>query len=203
MRFYMSHYFIPDDKLKDNFKQISYHYKGNSFKFTTNSGVFSKDHVDEATGILLHNMPPLSGSLLDMGCGYGCIGIILGKTYSLAVTQCDVNPNALALTEQNCALNAVETTVLLSDCFDSVTGKYDTITINPPIHAGKAVTYKMYEDSIAHLNDNGCLYVVTLKKHGAESTMKKLSEVYGNCDAVYKKKGYYVLRTRRCEDARV
>jgi 16S RNA G1207 methylase RsmC len=190
---YMSHYFIPDDNLKSDQRQISYSFKGKNFIFTTDSGVFSKDQVDYATGLLLANLPKLTGSLLDMGCGYGCIGIILAKVWELNVTQCDVNPNALKLTELNCKSNGVETKLTLSDCFDNITEKFDTITINPPIHAGKAVTYKMYDESITHLNDNGRLFIVTLKKHGAESTQKKLIEVYGNCEAIYKKKGYYVF----------
>lgn len=193
----MSHYFIPDDNLQANIKKITYLYKNINFTFTTNSGLFSKDHVDEATSLLINNIPPLTGSLLDMGCGYGCIGIILGKTYSLDVTQCDVNPHAINLTKLNCRENDFESDAIISDCFENITDKFDTITLNPPIHAGKAVTYKMYEQSIDHLNDNGYLYVVTLKKHGAESTIKKLTEIFGNCDIVYKKKGYYVLKCKK------
>jgi len=189
----MSHYFLPDDNLKSKQRQVSYSFKGKTFNFTTDSGVFSKDHVDYATGLLLANLPPLTGSLLDMGCGYGCIGIILAKVWGLDVTQCDVNPNAVNLTELNRESNSADTAVIVSDCFDNITGKFDAITLNPPIHAGKAVTYKMYDESIEHLNDNGRLFIVTLKKHGAESTYKKLMAVYGNCEAIYKKKGYYVF----------
>ncbi len=189
----MSHYFIEDDTLKDDIKKIVYHFADNKFEFTTNSGLFSKDHIDPATDILLNTIPPLSGSLLDMGCGYGCIGITLAKTYSLQLTQADVNQLAVDITKNNCLDNDVNSTVIKSNCFDSVSGSFDTITINPPIHAGKSITYKMYEDSLLHLNNGGKLYIVTLKKHGAESTFAKLKSLFGNCETLYKKKGYYVF----------
>ncbi|MCL2109415.1 MAG: methyltransferase [Oscillospiraceae bacterium] len=191
----MSHYFIEDNSLTRDIKQINYHFAGNSLTFTTNSGVFSKDHVDPATDILLKTIPPLghSSTLLDMGCGYGCIGIALAKAYNLNLTQADINQAAVELTKTNCKANKVTANLLKSDCFESITDSFDTIVINPPIHAGKAVTYKMYEESLAHLNPNGILYIVTLKKHGAESTIKKLTSIFGNCDILYKKKGTYVL----------
>ena len=189
----MSHYFIEDSSLKPDIKEIVYFYAGKRFTFTTDSGLFSKNHIDPATDILLKNIPPLSGLLLDMGCGYGCIGIVLAKTYVLQLTQADVNQSAVDLTKINCKKNGVSSVVVKSDCFESVSGLFDTIVINPPIHAGKAVTYKMYEDSFLHLKRGGGLYIVTLKKHGAESTRVKLENTFGNCETLYKKKGCYVF----------
>lgn len=189
----MSHYFIEDRSLKQDTKKIYYNYANNKFVFMTHAGIFSKDKIDHATDILLKTIPPLSGTLLDMGCGYGCIGIVLAKTYSLQLTQVDVNQLAIDLTKKNCIENGVDSICIKSNCFDNVSGSFDTITINPPIHAGKAVTYKMYEDSLLHLNSGGKLYIVTLKKHGAESTYVKLKDTFGNCETLYKKKGYYVF----------
>ena len=189
----MSHYFIEDRSLKPDIKSITYYFGANEFTFTTDSGVFSKDHIDPATDMLLRAIPPLSGSLLDMGCGYGCVGIVLAKTYPLQLTQVDVNQLAVDLTIANCRANGVKSDVFKSDCFEAVSGTFDTIVINPPIHAGKAVTYKMYEDSRSHLNEGGKLYIVTLKKHGAESTHAKLREIFRGCETIYKKKGYYVF----------
>jgi len=184
----MNQYFNNNESLNRELKYISYTFKGEKFRFATHNGVFSKDHVDYATDILLNTIPPLSGSVLDLGCGYGVIGIVLAKTYGLELTSADVNPAAVELTRLNGADNVIE-----SDCFDNITDKFDTIVINPPIHAGKATTYKMYEESHSHLTAGGKLYVVTLKKHGAESTITKLKEVFGNCEVIYKKKGHYVL----------
>ncbi|MDR1642324.1 MAG: methyltransferase [Clostridiales bacterium] len=189
----MSHYFINDKDLKDDLKKLDFSFHGNQFAFLSNSGMFSKDHVDPASIELIETVPPLSGSLLDMGCGYGCIGIALAKAYGLKLTQADINEAALALAEKNCQTNGVKSELIKSDCFESVSGLFDTIAINPPIHAGKSVTYKMYEDSVKHLVPGGKLYVVTFKKHGAESTKEKLAQVYGNCETLRKKKGCYVF----------
>ena len=207
----MNQYFDNNRDLSQEDIVIDYRFKGRDFRFVSRAGVFSKSHVDFATDILLNHVSDFveSGvaagdnivcggtpSLLDLGCGYGCIGIVLSKTYSLSLTQCDVNKSALELTRRNCERNGVKSRIVESDCFANIPDSFDLIVVNPPIHAGKSVTYRMYEESREHLNPDGCLYVVTLKKHGAESTVAKLSQVYGgdNCEVVYKKKGIYVIR---------
>lgn len=189
----MNHYFIESKGEKQGVKTIAYAFAGRRFTFTTHDGLFSKDHVDPATDILLHTVPPLSGSLLDLGCGYGCIGIVLAKTYSLALTQADVNGAAVEAAKANCAANGVVGQVVQSDCFSGISGTFNTITLNPPIHAGKEVTYRMYEEAADFLQTGGRFYVVTLKKHGAESTLAKLQSVFGNCETLRRKKGYYVF----------
>ncbi|MCL1881866.1 MAG: methyltransferase [Oscillospiraceae bacterium] len=190
-----NHYFIENESLKSQTRIINYEFGGKSFKFKTHDGVFSKEHVDHATDILLNTIPPLeeNSTLLDMGCGYGSIGIVLAKSYNLTLTQCDINPATVELTRYNSKLNGVTSNIFVSDCFENVSERFDTIVINPPIHAGKAVTYEMYEKSLKHLTLNGKLYVVTFKKHGAESTITKLRNVFNNCETIYKKKGIYVL----------
>jgi len=188
----MKHYFI-DDGQKHDLKYINYEFRGEKFRFATHDGVFSKDHVDPATDILLNTIPPLSGSLLDLGCGYGVIGLVLAKINRIELIQADVNPAAVELTKLNGGTN-----VVLSDCFDKINGKFDTIVINPPIHAGKSVTYKMYEQSLEYLKSGGRLYIVTFKKHGAESTASKLQEVFGreNVRIIFKKKGVLVIESK-------
>ena len=134
-----------------------------------------------------------------MGCGYGCIGIVLAKEYNLTLTQVDINPRALRLTKENATLNNVISNVIESDGFNGLYTTqqldrlYDTIAINPPIHAGKAVVFSMYENSFNYLKRNGCLYVVIYKKHGALSTIKHLDKIFGECRILYKKKGIFVL----------
>jgi len=195
----MNQYFNFNDSLNRELKAVEYDFNGLKFTFKTHAGVFSKDHVDYATDILLNAIPPLSGSLLDLGCGYGVIGIVLAKAYGLELTSADVNPAAVELTRMNCELNGVKANVIESDCFDqlSTVNCQSSIVLNPPIHAGKSVTYKMYEDAAKYLKSDGRLYIVTLKKHGAESTITKLREVFGseNVRIIHKKSGIYVIES--------
>jgi 16S rRNA (guanine1207-N2)-methyltransferase len=192
----MNQYFNSNLLLNKEIKYIDYEFRGEKFRFAAHSGVFSKDHVDYATDILLNSIPPLYGCVLDMGCGYGVIGIVLAKTYGLKLTAVDVNPDAVELTRLNCELNAVKADIIESDCFDKLTvNRQPSIVINPPIHAGKSVTYKMYEQSREFLDFGGKLYIVTLKKHGAQSTVAKLRELFKNVQIIYKKKGFFVIES--------
>lgn len=197
----MPQYFENDPSLEHKTVTFNYNFGRRGYSFSTDLGLFSRGHIDPESALLMSVIPPLSGSLLDMGCGYGPIGIILAGEYGLKLTAADCSSRALELAEKNAADNGIESEVIMSDCFDALEGRtFDTVTLNPPIHAGKAVTYKMYEQSIEHLTPGGRFYIVTLKKHGAESTLKKLTEVYsgrGETEVIYKKSGEYVICCRK------
>lgn len=188
-----NHYFSKNESEQSNPQTYLYKFGDNVYKFVTDVGIFSVGKMDSATDILLRNIPPLKGTLLDMGCGCGCIGIILSKEYGLELTQADINPRAVRLTLENAARNNIDSNVLQSDLFSEINDSYDTIVINPPIHAGKNVIFSMYEGAYRHLKLGGALYVVILKKHGAESTISYLEELFENCHILHKKKGLYVL----------
>jgi len=195
-----SHYFIDDQNLPDDPRTFTYYYKEHALRITTNSGVFSHGHVDEATDLLIKSIPPWErgplregGSLLDLGCGCGVAGIALGKAYNLRVTMADVNPRALACAGRNCRENGLRAELVLSDCFESIPGHFDTIVLNPPIHAGKEVVRRMFEGAAEHLAPGGGFYVVMLDKHGAKSAAAQLGALFGACGTLYKKKGCRVL----------
>ena len=188
------HYFSSEVTATSNPQVIKYDYGSYSYSFITDNGVFSVGKMDSASDILIRNIPPLSGSFLDMGCGYGPIGIVLAKEYKLVLTQADINPRALDLTQKNAIKNNVASNVIQSNCFEQIDGLFDTIAINPPIHAGKDVIFSMYEGSYKHLNIGGALYIVIFKKHGADSSISYISELFGNCHTLYKKKGLYVIK---------
>lgn len=192
-----SHYFIDDDTVADKIERFNYYLGSTRIILESNAGLFSPGHVDAATDLLLQTIPPLEGSLLDLGCGYGVIGVSAAKAYGVRVTMADVTEKAVTFAKKNCKLNGVTAQVIKSDCFDSIDEKFDTITLNPPIHAGKEVIFKMYRGAFEHLNDGGKFYVVIQKKHGAESTIKQLEQIFGVCEVLYKKKGYYVLCSRK------
>ncbi|MCL1951895.1 MAG: methyltransferase [Oscillospiraceae bacterium] len=187
-----SHYFTDDPNLPDDPRTFTYYYKEHALRLTTNSGVFSHGHVDEATDLLLKSIPPLQGTLLDLGCGCGVIGIALAKAYGLQATLADVNPRALACAEFNCRANGVAAELVQSDGFEAIPGLFDSITLNPPIHAGKEVVSRLFEGAAEHLNPGGGFFVVMLDKHGAKGAAAQLGGIFGACQALYKKKGHRV-----------
>lgn len=189
----MSHYFTDDPHLADDYRTFTYYYKEHALRLTSNSGVFSPGHVDPATDLLLRQIPPLEGRLLDLGCGYGVVGIALAKANDIQVTMADINPRALALARHNCEENGIQAEVVQSDGFDALPGTFDTIALNPPIHAGKEVVYRMFAGAMEHLAPHGGLYVVMLEKHGAKSAAARLSEIFGTCMVLFKKKGHCVF----------
>ena len=194
----MSHYFIEDSNLKDDIKTFNYYYGSEKFIFSSNSGMFSHGHVDPASDILIKTLPKLSGSFLDLGCGYGVIGIVLAKVNTLSqkltLTMADINGITLDFAKKNCYENEIKAEFIKSDCFDEIEGMFNHISLNPPIHAGKTVINKMYEQSYNHLMTGGSFYIIIQEKHGASSSIKKLTSIYGNCDILYKKKGYFLLK---------
>ncbi|MCL2841222.1 MAG: methyltransferase [Defluviitaleaceae bacterium] len=190
----MSHYFIENSNLLTNERELQLEIFGHSFRFLTNNGLFSCDKIDEASLTLLKNMPPIEGALLDLGCGYGVLGITLAKVNKVKLTQSDINSIALSYTIKNAKLNNVETHAIHSDAFTAIKDKFDVITLNPPIHAGKTVMYRMYEEAAEHLTPSGSLFIVIQKKHGAESTIKKLNELFSKCNVLHKKKGVFILQ---------
>ena len=190
-----SHYFTDDPGLPDDPRGFTYYYKEHALRLTTNSGVFSHGHVDEATDLLLKAMPaPQGETLLDLGCGCGVIGIAMAKAYGLLVTLADVNPRALDCARQGCRENGVEAKIVLSDGFEAIPGRFDAITLNPPIHAGKEVVTRMFEGAAQHLQPGGGFFVVMLDKHGAKNAAAQLAGLFGDCEVLYKKKGYRVFR---------
>ncbi|MCL1863964.1 MAG: methyltransferase [Defluviitaleaceae bacterium] len=191
----MSHYFIENHEVLTQDREIPLEIFGHRLGFLTNNGLFSCDKIDDASLILIQNMPPVKGAFLDLGCGYGVIGISLAKTNEIVLTQSDINSLALSYAQKNAARNGVIATLIHSDSFEKINGKFETITLNPPIHAGKDVMYRMYEDSAAHLTPDGAFYIVIQKKHGAESSIKKLKTIFKYVEIIYKKKSLFVVRS--------
>lgn len=194
----MEHYFTSDPNVKSEERIIEYKIDKINLKFISDNGVFSKNHVDFATDFLLKTIyQEVKGKVLDMGCGYGVIGITIANNSDVEhVKMVDVNHRALDLSKRNAQNNGVDKKVDIveSDGFYNVNEMFDTIISNPPIRAGKLVIYKMYEDSKEHLNPGGNLYIVINKKHGAPSTINFLNNLFGNCEVLDKKSGFNVIK---------
>ena len=172
---------------------------GRTLEFETDAGVFSKQHIDPGSELLCRSLPQtLCGDVLDMGCGWGAMTVMtLAAHPDVRMTMADINERARALAVRNVARNGMQATAVLSDGFAQVVGEFDAVITNPPIRAGKAVIYRMFEEAKAHLRAGGALYLVIRKQQGAPSTLKFLKELYGDAEVVERDGGYWIIRCRR------
>ena len=197
----MSHYYINDNKLDHKIKKYEVEVNGIILNMYTDLGVFSKDYLDYGTRVLLETikLDNKQETVIDMGCGYGPIGIYIAKVYpEKRVYLFDVNERAVEMALKNQEENAVNNTkISVSNLFDQVNVKADVILTNPPIRAGKQTVFKLYEEAYLNLNDGGILYVVIQKKQGVPSSVNYLSITFGNCEVIEKKKGYWILSARK------
>ena len=195
----MSHYFEEDPNLASHIKEINFEVNGVTMKLLTDNGVFSKNNVDEGSLAFLKVLLPLDlgKDILDLGCGYGTIGLTLAKAHEEArITLADINSRAVALCKRNAELLNLSprVTILQSDIYEKIEGPYDSIVVNPPIRAGKVVTYRMYEESKQYLIDGGSLYIVIRKAQGAPSASKFIEGIFGNIKLLKRDKGYYIYQ---------
>ena len=171
---------------------------GQSFTFLTDSGVFSKKMVDYGSQVLLNTLDFEKGkTLLDLGCGYGPLGISLAKVQGVKPTMVDINNRAIDLAKQNAQKNGVEADIFQSNIYEKVNGTFDYIISNPPIRAGKQVVLTIISESINYLKVGGNLTIVIQKKQGAPSAKAKMEEVFGNVEILKRDKGYYILRSEK------
>jgi 16S rRNA (guanine1207-N2)-methyltransferase len=194
----MGHYFVNDDSLKSEKRKLYFNFKGFSFKFSSDNGVFSKNEIDEGSEILLTAFlnSEKRGRTLDVGAGVGVIGITIAKVTDSEVDMLEINKRAVGLCEENIILNGVSNCkVYESDIYEKANGRYDVVISNPPIRAGKKVVFEILEKAKEYLNEQGELWVVIRKNQGADSAKKKMTEVYGNCEIVKRDSGFYILKS--------
>lgn len=195
------HYYSQNnDSLESKPQKFNFNFHDHSFTFITDSGVFSKNYIDFGSFTMLQTFKPntLSPDVLDVGCGYGPIGIVVSKLYDLNVLMLDINERAVRLANQNAELNqAGNAKAQKSNIYDSLDDnqKFSSIITNPPIRAGKKVVYEIYDGAIKHLLPGGELWVVIQKKQGAPSSREHLMQLFGNCEIVNKNKGYFILKS--------
>ncbi len=182
----------PTSESRPVFCEFSY--RGCELRFLTDAGVFSRGEVDYGTALLLNALPEMRGDVLDLGCGWGAMGVSVAKKYpETHVVMSDVNERALSLARQNMRENRVSAECAASDGFDRLEGQFDAILLNPPIRAGKEVVYRLFEQAAAHLKEDGCLYIVIRKQQGADSALKFLKERYEQAEILERSAGYRVL----------
>lgn len=190
-------YYTRAPQSAHDLRSVSFMYRGKNLVFETDSSVFSKTQLDRGTEILLHALPDsLSGTVLDMGCGWGAIGISLGAVYlECSVTMCDINERACDLSRKNAQQNGVTAQVMVSDGWEKVRGKqYRYIIQNPPIRAGKAVLYQMFADAAQGLTSDGEYWIVIRKQQGAPSALKHLQTLFVKAEVMEREAGYWIIR---------
>lgn len=195
-----SFYYSKNPDVESNPLTWNFSLLGNNLVFTSDNGVFSKHTVDYGSRVLIdyvdYDRIP-AGKILDMGTGYGPIGIAIAKAFpKRQVDMVDVNEVALALAKKNAVANQVDNVKIFeSNIYDAVSDSYAAIITNPPVRAGKQVVEQMISGARDHLVLDGTLTVVLQKKQGAPSAKKLMTQVFGNCQILKRDKGYYILQS--------
>lgn len=191
----MGQYFDEDKNLKQQKKLIKINYENKQYDLFTTNGVFSKEKFDYGTRLLLEEITKneLEGRALDLGCGYGIVGVILANIYpNLTIDMIDITDRAIELSKEN-TKNLVNVNVFKSNIYEKITEKYNYIITNPPIRAGKEIVRKFLKEACYHLNSSGELWFVMRKDHGVKSIIKELEEIY-KISIMNKSKGFYIVK---------
>lgn len=194
-------YFENNENLKSDIFEINYYFKNHTIKFISDAGVFSRKGIDFGSSLLLKTIciKESTKTILDVGCGYGTLGITLGLTNpNTTIDMVDVNLRALDLTRKNALANSVNNVnIYESNMYENVNKNFDMIVTNPPIRAGKKIVHGIILGAYDHLNDGGSMWCVIQKKQGAESALKALKEKYKDVKVVCKDKLYYIIEAIR------
>lgn len=195
-----NHYYTENPETAHDVEEWRFELKGKNFQFFTDAGVFSRDTVDYGSRVLIEAFDEADlpeGVFLDVGCGYGPIGLALAYATGRKVEMIDINQRAVELAQGNAQRNGIETVdIHQSNIYADLHQKqYAAILSNPPIRAGKDVVHEILSGAEPLLQTGGSLTIVIQKKQGAPSAKKKMTEVFGNCEIVLKDKGYYILRS--------
>lgn len=192
----MEHYFTNNQNLKSEIRSINFSFGAYNFMFKSDNGVFSKNKIDYASLFLVETFLKYNereiNSILDIGCGYGFIGITLSKVLGKHVDMFDINKRAVHLCKMNIEENEVDATVDVSDIYENVLGKYDLIITNPPIRAGKKVLKEFIYGGLERLNKDGEIWFVISKDKGAKSLKEELEKEH-TCTLIAKSKGFWII----------
>jgi 16S rRNA (guanine1207-N2)-methyltransferase len=190
-------YFTKNPTSENRRAVATWEHDGREIEFVTDSGVFSRGRVDYGSHLLVESLPKLAGRVLDMGCGYGFIGIAVKlMNPDIEVVMCDVNRRALALAGENAAKHGVKALIMDSDGYADIKGGFDFIITNPPVRAGKDVYYPWFDGAPQRLNPGGALYIVLQRKQGAPSAQRHLETLFPVVEIVGRGAGFHVISAR-------
>ena len=196
----MEHYFTRRPKSNINMRIIHEVVRGFSLSLYTGSSVFSPKKIDNGTRLLAERMIiPSKSKVLDLGCGYGVLGIVAKKVCpNCEVYMSDINERAIMLASMNAKLNNVKIKIRPGNLFEPWKNqKFNVVLLNPPMSAGKKICFDMIKGSYDHLEENGSLQIVVKYRKGGKIIQSEMEEVFGNVEVVARKSGYRILMSRK------
>lgn len=194
------HYFTADPSVPFKRVPVRASVWGHELALTSGSGVFAQGRVDIGTAVLFRETsPPTGGRLLDLGCGYGVIGLaIAAAAPDAVVTGVDVNERAVLLANENAVALGVSDRYAASTPDDvPPDATYDELWSNPPIRIGKAALHDLLLTWFARLVPGGRAVMVVGKNLGGDSLQRWLGEQGYPTSRVASAKGFRVLESRR------
>jgi 16S rRNA (guanine1207-N2)-methyltransferase len=196
------HYFAAEPKSKERFGLVRTNLCGRNFEFLTASSVFSKRRIDLGTRLLIESMIlPKTGCILDIGCGYGAVGIVAARLNpKLRVFMTDVNVRAVRLARKNLPLNKIANAeVRYGHFYEPVEDlKFDCILSNPPVSAGMETVKTIVTQAPKAMTDKATFQMVIRSKIGAKSLPALFTETFGNCSILDRESGFRVLLGQVC-----
>jgi 16S rRNA (guanine1207-N2)-methyltransferase len=193
------HYFTPDPSTPHKPREIALRALGMTLTMHTDAGVFSSDGLDPGSRLLMESLPPLTGRVADLGCGWGAMGVPLAlKNPGAEFSLTDVNARAVDLARQNIIQNqAKNARATTGDGLKVLPGPFEAVITNPPIRAGKQVIYGLFAEAKEKLAPGGKLYIVIRKQQGAPSALKFLQELFHSAQVIERGGGYWVIEATK------
>lgn len=192
------HYFTKQPQSKIKKKTITATIKGIQIKLTTATGIFSKQKIDLGTKILIENLQIKDNTkILDLGCGYGIVGIALAKLHpSTTILMTDINERATKIAKENSTQNNITADIRTGDGYETVANEtFDYILLNPPQTAGRELCFKLIEQAPLHLNKEGVFYIVARHNKGGKVLEHKMKDVFENVETVARESGFRVYKS--------